>query len=142
MSIRRAYRLLPAIDWHILAAAIRLRRAGGWCERCRRPHGKNVYHLDDGRWWDASVCAWRDGDGRVLRVWPPVQDLSTIAVTRVVLAKVHRDREMRKATDANLAALCQRCHMLHGRPAQRCRRWRALIHRLAPGQMLRRPYQI
>ena len=51
MPIRPEYRWLYPIDWRELSVAIRFKRAGGRCEQCRRPHGKRVRHLGDGRWW-------------------------------------------------------------------------------------------
>ena len=40
------------IDWPQLSAVIRFERAKGRCERCSRPHGREIRHLGDGRWWD------------------------------------------------------------------------------------------
>jgi hypothetical protein len=45
MPIRREYRWLYPIDWPQLSASIRFGRAKGRCERCRRPHGRLVFHL-------------------------------------------------------------------------------------------------
>ncbi len=67
MPIRREYRFLYPIDWPQLSATIRFRRAGGRCERCGRPHGKLVWHLGDGRWWDTEHDIWRNGRGKALR---------------------------------------------------------------------------
>ena len=72
MPIRPEYRFLYPIDWPQLSATIRFRRAGGRCERCARPHGELVWHLGDGRWWDAQSQIWRDGRGRALRGLPPL----------------------------------------------------------------------
>ena len=44
------------IDWPQLSGAIRFGRAKGRCEHCRRPHGRLVFHLGDGRWWDEEVA--------------------------------------------------------------------------------------
>ena len=63
MPIRSEYRFLYPIDWPQLSAAIRFRRAGGRCERCGRPHGQLVWHLGDGRWWDAEDGIWRNSRG-------------------------------------------------------------------------------
>jgi len=37
--------------------------------------------------------------------------------------------------DANLVALCQRCHVNHDRPEHRRRRWRTLFRRRADGDL-------
>jgi hypothetical protein len=49
MPIHREYRWFYPIDWPQLSAAIRFGRAKGRCEHCRRPHGRLVFHLGDGR---------------------------------------------------------------------------------------------
>ena len=66
MPIRREYRWFYPIDWPQLSAAIRFGRAKGRCEHCRRPHGRLVFHLGDGRWWDEEAATWRNGRGRAL----------------------------------------------------------------------------
>ncbi|WP_336490119.1 hypothetical protein [Methylobacterium nigriterrae] len=140
MPIRREHRFFYPIDWPQLSAVIRFRRAGGCCEGCGRPHGQRIYCLDDGRWWDASVGAWRDGEGRPSKVLPSVEELAGARTTRVVLATAHRDHDTANNTDANLAAFCQRCHMNHDRPEHRRRRWATLFRRRAMGDLFRGPY--
>jgi hypothetical protein len=132
MPIRREHRYFYPIDWRELSAAIRFRRAGGSCEGCGRPHGQTVYHLGDGRWWDAGMGAWRDG--------PTIDDLGVVRATRVVLAAAHRDHNTANNTNANLAAFCQRCHMNHDRPEHKRRRWRTLFRRKANGDLFQGPY--
>ena len=140
MPIRREHRFFYPIDWPQLSAAIRFGRAGGTCEGCGRPHGLTVYHLGDGRWWDASIGAWRDGQGRKLRSLPTIEDLGRIRTTRVVLAAAHRDHDTTNNHDRNLAAFCQRCHINHDRPEHRRRRWRTLFHCRAMGDLFRGLY--
>ncbi|TXN14476.1 hypothetical protein FV219_03455 [Methylobacterium sp. WL122] len=140
MPIRREHRFFYPIDWPQLSAAIRFGRAGGACESCGRPHGLTVYHLGDGRWWDASIGAWRDGQGRTLRSLPTIEDLGRIRTTRVVLAAAHRDHDTTNNLDRNLAAFCQRCHINHDRPEHRRRRWRTLFHCRAMGDLFRGLY--
>ncbi|MCJ2019027.1 hypothetical protein MKK84_16515 [Methylobacterium sp. E-065] len=41
---------------------------------------------------------------------------------------------------ANLAAFCQRCHMIHDRPEHQRRRWRTLFRRKAVGDLFDGPY--
>ena len=140
MPIRREHRFFYPIDWPQLSAAIRFGRAGGACEGCGRPHGLTVYHLGDGRWWDASIGAWRDGQGHTLRSLPTIEDLGRIRTTRVVLAAAHRDHDTTNNQDRNLAAFCQRCHINHDRPEHRRRRWRTLFRRRAMGDLFRGLY--
>ena len=58
MPIRRQFRYLYPNDWPQLSAVIRFKRAGGRCEICGRPHGRQVKHLGDGRWWDEDRQSW------------------------------------------------------------------------------------
>ncbi len=135
MPIRREHRGFYPIDWRELSAVIRFGRAGGRCECCGRPHGRTVIHLGDGRWWDEARGAWRCGRGRALRLRrPPVGGIGPPGrSTRVVLATAHLDHDTANNAAANLAALCQRCHMLHDRE-EHARRRRAL------GDLFEGPY--
>ena len=96
-------------------------------------------HLGDGRWWDEERQSWRNGRGRVLRaVLPhPANDALT---TRVYLATAHLDHDPGNSHSRNLAALCQRCHLLHDRPEHRRRRWITLRMRKAIGDLFLGPY--
>ena len=142
MPIRRELRWLYPIDWPQLSAAIRFRRAGGRCEDCGRPHGRLVIHLGDGRWWDTERGAWRDGEGRVLRRNAPDAGalLMQVRTTRVVLATAHRDHDPTHNRSRNLAALCQRCHMLHDKDEHLRRRRLTYLARHALGDLFTGPY--
>ena len=116
MPIRRQHRWLYPIDWQQLTDMIRFERAKGRCEQCCRPHGKHVYHLGDGRWWDEDEERWRDGQGRRLRLKAiPAEDNPVFRATRVVLATAHLDHDPTNNDVRNLKAFCQRCHMIHDR---------------------------
>ncbi|GJD41364.1 hypothetical protein [Methylobacterium bullatum] len=142
MPIRREHRFFYPIDWPQLSAVIRFGRAGGWCEGCGRPHGRVIHHLGDGRWWDADTGTWRDGRGKALVVLPELDELiGRLRTTRVVLATAHRNHDTSNNADQNLAAFCQRCHMIHDRPEHQRRRWRTLFRRRASGDLFRGPYQ-
>ena len=138
MPIRPEYRWLYPIDWPQLSAMIRFARAGGRCERCGRPHGQLIWHLGDGRWWDAEHGMWRNGRGKVLKglprrdAWPPYL---AIYRTRVVLATAHLDHDPTNNRPRNLKALCQRCHMLHDHREHRQRRFLSLRQRKALGDL-------
>lgn len=159
MPIRPEHRPLYPFDWRELSRAVRFRRAGGACERCGRPHGALVIRLDDGRWWDEARNHWRDGRGRRTRGpdWhasasgrgrgrrAPVQaswlgEGAPPRRTRVVLASAHLDHDPANNAGHNLAALCQRCHLLHDRPEHRRRRWTTLFRRRAMGDLFLGPY--
>ena len=143
MPIRREHRYFYPIDWKQLSAMIRFVRARGRCEGCSRPHLQDVQHLGDGRWWDAEVSRWRDGQGRLIRrpiPYPERMEAGLVRVTRVVLATAHRNHDTADNTDANLAALCQRCHMLHDRPEHQRRRYITLRARKAIGDLFNGAY--
>ncbi|MFE1599081.1 hypothetical protein [Methylobacterium sp. ID0610] len=141
MPIRPEHRFFYPIDWPQLSEAIRFRRARGRCEACARPHLQRVCHLGDGRWWDAEIGAWRDGTGRRLRGRPKIGDLiDRVRTTRVVLATTHRDHDSSNNADDNLAAFCQRCHMLHVREEHRRRRSRTLFRCRAVGDLFQGRY--
>jgi hypothetical protein len=66
VPIRTEHRFYYPIDWRELSAMVRFGRAGSACEGCGHPHGRVVYQLGNGRWWDAQIGAWRDGKGKSL----------------------------------------------------------------------------
>ncbi len=85
--------------------------------------------------------SWRDGRGRRLRQRLRDEDLlARVRITKVVLAAAHRDHDTANNEDANLAAFCQRCHMLHDRDEHQRRRWRTLFRRKAMGDLFQGPY--
>ena len=63
-----------------------------------------------------------------------------IAVARCTVAAAHRDHDTSDNADANLAAFCQRCHLIHDRPEHQRRRWRTLFRRKALGNLFDGPY--
>ena len=148
MPIAPEHRWLYPIDWRELSNLIRFQRAKGRCEHCRRPHGRDVLHLGDGRWWDADAAIWRDGQGRGLRRLPTPEDLAQaqpgfvgigapvlVLVTRVVLASAHLNHDPGDNRPRNLAALCQRCHMVHDAREHHRRRWRNAFRVRAIGDL-------
>ena len=141
MPIRREHRFFYPIDWPQLSAVIRFGRAKGRCEACQRPHGRTVFCLGDGRWWDEEAASWRDGTGQIVCLAVGADDvLGEVRTTRVVLATGHRNHDTADNSPANLSAWCQRCHMLHDRPEHRRRRWVTLFRRKALGDLFRGPY--
>jgi hypothetical protein len=137
MPIRPEYRWFYPIDWPQLSAVIRFRRAKGTCEGCGRPHGQLVCTLRDGRWWHAEQATWRDGEGRALRRNLPTAEevLQQVRTTRVVLATAHRNHDPTNNRSRNLAAFCQRCHLIHDREEHQRRRRFTLFSRKALGDL-------
>jgi hypothetical protein len=58
-----------------------------------------------------------------------------LAITRVVLASAHLDHDPSNNRPRNLAALCQRCHMLHDAKEHRRRRWSKVFQLRALGDL-------
>lgn len=142
MPIQLRYRWLYPIDWPQLSALIRFERAKGRCEICGRPHGREIRHLGDGRWWDEESRTWRNGRGRALsRLALPADD-AAVRITKVVLAAAHLDHDPTNNRPRNLKALCQRCHMLHDREEHHRRRWITRRMRKALGDLFLGPYRV
>ncbi len=134
--------LAHPIDWRELSLSIRFRRAKGWCEGCGRPHGRTVIHLGDGRWWGDERQSWRCGEGKVVRRRPqPVEHGPPGRSTRVVLATAHLDHDPFNDVPQNLAALRQRCHILHDKAERLRQRRLTYLARRALGDLFTGPYR-
>ena len=92
MPIRPELRPLYPPHWRELSTHVRFERAGGRCQRCRRPHLALVRCLPDGRWFDEQSATWRDRQGRMAR-WPDLVEATQFRMTRVVLAAAHLDSD-------------------------------------------------
>lgn len=139
MPIRPEHLFLYPIDWLQLSRVVRFGRAQGRCEHCARPHGERVFRMRDGRWWDNQRRYWRDKNGRRARR-PEGNVLALGSWTRVVLACAHLNHDPTNNRLHNLAALCQRCHMIYDAPEHRRRRWINAHHRRALGDLFDGPY--
>lgn len=95
-------------DWKAISLRIRNERAGGKCEWCGRVNG--LYYITN-------------ADGTPDKIFPECDDKDYAEVckeygshvVRIVLTVAHIDRDKTNNDDANLAALCQRCHLNHDR---------------------------
>jgi hypothetical protein len=118
---------------------VRFERAGGICQGCGRPHGEIVRVLPDGRWFDATRQAWRDGRGRPAR-WPDIKETTRVRQTRVILAAAHLDHNPGNNRLGNLRSFCQRCHLIHDRPHHLAQRRITYLLRRALGDLFLGPY--
>ncbi len=105
--------LYPA-DWSAISARIR-EWAGDRCEWCGAPNGATVYRDEFGQWHVEST-----DEATILRQ-------AGRRGVRIVLTVAHLDHDPRNCDDANLAALCQQCHLRydaqeHARHAAETRR--------------------
>jgi hypothetical protein len=115
MPIRPSLRWFYPLDWPQLSRWVRFERASGLCEECGRPHASRIACLTDGRWFDEERLRWRDGRGRRTPL-PSPGELRLTRLTWVFLSAAHLDHDPSNSSPRNLAALCQRCHMMHDRP--------------------------
>ena len=60
----------------------------------------------------------------------------------MVLAAAHRDHDTSNNADANLAAFCQRCHMIHDWKHHMARRRITYLMRQAIGDLFLGPYPV
>jgi hypothetical protein len=139
MPIKAEMRWFYPIDWPQLSRHVRFARAGGVCQRCRRPHGAIVGVLPDGRWYDSSCGTWRNHRGRPVR-GPDMAETARMRQTRVVLAAAHLDHNPSNNRLKNLRSLCQRCHLSHDRPHHVARRRMTYRLRRALGDLFLGPY--
>lgn len=134
MPIPLESKWLYPIDWPMISARVRFRRAAGACEKCGRPHLGLILQLEDGRWCDRATNVWRDDEGGI--VPPPSWIERRRAVPkRVILATAHLDHDPSNNIEDNLAALCGRCHLDHDRTFHRMRRQLTLRRRKAAGDL-------
>lgn len=90
-------------NWKTVIRPAILQRAENHCERCGAPnhalirrsaHNGAIYHVSGG-------------------ILPQAADLQWGEWIRVVLTIAHLDHDVSNNHHANLAALCQRCHLRH-----------------------------
>ncbi len=113
MPIRPELRWFYPIDWPQLSHWVRFTRAGGQCERCKRPHATMLICAANGSWRDDRTGQWRDSKGAII---PTPSSIAGTRLTLAMLATAHLDHNPSHNRPRNLAALCQRCHLLHDRP--------------------------
>lgn len=126
MPIKPEHRALYPKNWKAIRAAV-LDRAGHKCEHCGRENGELVLVIadpEDGWWLDPMTGEAFDEQGDSLgRIrgsdWPKGR------FTNTVLTIAHLDHDPTHndgmdtggpalpVEDANLRALCQRCHLAH-----------------------------
>jgi hypothetical protein len=140
MPIRAELGPLYPPDWPERSRRVRFERAGGECERCRRPHSMELRCLPDGRWFDPREGTWRDRRGRAGR-WPDLEDLTRQRTTRVVVAAAHVNHDPARSGQRNLRAWCQECHLAHDRAWHLLQRWITYRQRYARGDLFLGPYQ-
>lgn len=98
------YSKYPA-DWKTRIRPEILKRAGNRCEKCGVENG---------------VFGYRDRQG----IFHRSEGMNGEKVFRIVLTVAHLNHDRTDNRPENLAALCQRCHLLHDREQHRATRQR------------------
>ncbi len=80
-----------------------LERSGGWCERCRVPNHTLVERGAKESWKHGRN--WYSPDGTPPKKWVNVRQV------RIVLTMAHLTHDPLRNDDADLAMLCQWCHL-------------------------------
>lgn len=90
--------------WSLISRLIRRIRAGNKCEWCDAPNHELIYRPVKGsdKW-----LLWPEG------MQSEALNLDGYKATKVVLTVAHIDHDKTNNRFYNLAALCQRCHLLH-----------------------------
>ncbi len=102
-------------NWTEISHSIRFGRAKGQCERCGRHHGITVLVCEDGEWIDPENGAVYDGETGEHLGYCRMSEWPDGKMVKTVLTCAHLDHDPANNDPANLAALCQRCHLRHDR---------------------------
>lgn len=140
MPIRAELKILYPSDWSQISRRVRFERAQGRCEACARPHGITITQLADGTWRAPDQPVWRDDRGEI-RPHPTLLETFGARNKLVILACAHLDQDPRHNEEANLSALCGRCHLRHDAAEHARRRRLTARARLALGDLFLGRYE-
>lgn len=119
-------------DWNAISKRIRVDRAGGKCEQCGAPNGKEIVRstVDASRYmvFDMVNAVYTTPGGDWIRMSEIPEEYDTEKYTLVVLTVHHKGVDYPDGTPGNmhdkmdcrgenLIALCQRCHLLADLPS-------------------------
>lgn len=114
-------------NWKKVSRRVRFKRAGGFCERCRKQHGTVVWCGPLGS-WVGDDGQWRDDRGNPIHRPPPWPDKvwyrnlwfygepPKLRRVKVILHAAHMNHDPADCHPANLMALCQSCHVRYDVP--------------------------
>ena len=115
-------------DWNAISLRIRARE-NQECKFCRAPNGQLIGRSVDGKSYMRACGEVLDSTTGESLGLHTMGDYRIIRFVKVVLTVAQLDHDTTNNDDANLAALCQQCHLrydkaLHAENAQRTRRLR------------------
>lgn len=114
-------RALYPDNWEEISRRIRFERAGGKCENCGAPHGEVITRISGTDiWWPAGVDDWH----HIQQHEDKITNYDDLRDVKVVLTCAHLGVDHPDGTpgdkhdkmdvrDENLAAYCQRCHLIY-----------------------------
>jgi len=113
MPIRPELKPLYPPDWKQISEA--RKEAANWqCERCKAAHWRPYT-----RRRPKGIYAAPDRHNRYQLIEAEIEDLTDTEashLSRIVLTTAHLDHNPANCESANLAVLCQACHLQHDRP--------------------------
>ena len=112
MPIRPENRARYPKDWKAISLRIRRVRADNRCEQCGVKNYEVGGRTSDGEWHKARIT----GCDRKLPMLGTVdwcEGGHKLRIVRIILTVAHLDHTPENCDDANLRAMCQRCHNLY-----------------------------
>lgn len=131
MPIRAEQKALYPKDWKAISLRIR-EREGQKCKTCKAPNGQIVWRSADGaKYMLERGEVFSSVDGEYLGMCKG-SEYNGGNMVKIVLTVAHLDHDPTNNDDANLAALCQKCHLTydakhHAKNAHQTRRSRKAI---------------
>lgn len=97
--------------WSLISRLIRFNRAQNKCEKCKVPNHAFITRDKKGHWTYRFSLKFLNGLKQ--EGWKPTEIAKGFDCTYIVLTVAHIDRDKTNNRFWNLAAWCQRCHLLH-----------------------------
>lgn len=119
--------------WSLISRLIRRHRAGNACEWCKAPNGQEIARgagRHKGTYMLMNGLVFNNRTGELLGM-ERGSEYEAGSFVKIILTVAHLDQDITNNRFANLAALCQRCHLNHDRWDNYRRRYHKFQLRLA-----------
>ena len=103
-------------DWDTISAGIRTDRAEGKCEGCGVENHRIIKRTRHTYRYAYACETMRVRILTEVYRWDVWKALRYLGLTKVILTTAHLDRNPANNAEANLKALCQRCHLGYDMP--------------------------